>query len=247
MITKQVGVMIATPLRSYKGVEDLPKQIGATIRALHDHAKVYKWEFVAACGGIAHARNNTVHEFLKTEYPWLLWWDSDLHCVDQMGSGVGASVNAVLRLLGHRQPIVGGMYCKRVQKPVWVANFMPSAKLQKKGEGLLQVAELGTGFKLIHRKVFTEIARIFDKEPRARKEPSIGYKDRETGEWITGFYQQVVQDGDFLTEDYFFDYLCRSAQIPIMADTKVRLVHEDDGKSFPVDGKWPPIPAEVER
>ena len=104
--TKRIGVMIATPLRHFHGVEDLPKQIGRTIRELsqREDAQGYEFEFMAICGGLCSARNLAIHEFLKSDCTWLLPWDADLHEPN------GKEADAILRLLSHRQPIVGGLY-----------------------------------------------------------------------------------------------------------------------------------------
>lgn len=242
-----IGVMIATPFRHFPHNSALPIQtaylagnapaIGRTLRELatRPDAQGYRFEFAAAIGGLCRARNNLVSEFLKSANQLLLWWDQDLD----------ATADHVLRALAHRQPIVGGLYCKRASgKPRYVLNWLPAAEYQPAGDGLLQVAELGTGFKLIHRQVFEELARIFDTEPRAEKRTAIGYRDRDTGEHIVGFYQNLVVDGDLLSEDYFLDYLCRCAGVPIWADTKMKVPHRGaDGAVFP--DRWPPVPGVV--
>lgn len=235
---KKIGVTIATPLREFRGQQDLPPQIGRTLKELvsREDAKGFEWTFVAACGGLCSAQNRMVHDFLKTEDKWLLRWDRDLHHPN------GREADAVLRLLSHKHPIVGGLYCKRTRRPTWVASFMPSAKMQP--NNLAQCAELGGGFKLYHRKFFEEIRRIFGEDPLKEKKPSIMYRERETGESIAGFHQIVVDSGDLLSEDYFLDYLARCAGVGIFADTLVRMKHvESDGTHYP-EGAWPPIPAE---
>ncbi len=241
-IPRKTGVMIATPLREWRGPEDLPPQVGRMIRELagRPDAQEYRWEFAAAVGGLCRARNNCVHEFLKSDNTWLYWRDKDLH--DQ----AGADADHLLRLLAHRQPVIGGTYCKRAKRPTWVATWMPAARMQENLPGVVQVAELGGGGKLYHRRVFTELRRIFGEEPlKTPGASSILYRERETGEMIAGFYQDLVLEQDLLSEDYFLDYLCRCAKIPILADTVARLVHVGgDGTHYPEGGAWPPVPAE---
>lgn len=237
----KIGVMIATPLRTWHGPQDLPRFVGA---ALHEIAKAaitktqadidfyqeaskYAFTFVAAIGGLCRARNTLVHEFLRDPaQTWLIWCDADAM----------VTADVLLRLLSHRQPNVGALYCTRGPAPHWVATFMPAAEYQPEGDGLIQVAELGGGIKCIHRKVFEELARIHGDH--------LNYKDRDTGELITGFYQNVVNDRDLLSEDYFFDMFCRASQIPILADTKLQIHHWDDssGTFSPPEGAFPPIP-----
>lgn len=242
---EKIGVTIVTPIREFRGTEDLPPQIGRALRELagREDAKGYQWEFMAACGGLCSAQNRAVHEFLQSDHKWLLRWDRDLH--EQRGR----DADAILRLLSHKQPVVGGLYCKRQTRPTWVASFMPKAKMQP--NNLAQCAELGGGFKLYHRKFFEEIRRIFGTEPfeevpkpGQRPRPSIMYRERETGDLVAGFHQIVVDSGDLLSEDYYLDYLARCAGVGIFADTLVRMKHiEPDGTSYP-EGAWPPIPTE---
>lgn len=247
---KRIGVTIATPLRKFRDPkehpEDLPPQIGRTLRELYERRDEhpYAFSFAAYGGGLCSARNLAIDDFLKTEDQFVLTWDADLH--DQ----AGREADAILRLLSWRQPIVGGMYTRRLRKRLcWAANFLPVAKLQS---GLLQCAELGEGFKLRHRKVFEELRRIFGEIPLQDKKngaQSIIYRDRDSGNMLAAFYQIRTVEGDLLSEDFFLDYLCRCAQIPILADTVVRLRQvEPDGETYPAVGQpWPPIPAEDEQ
>lgn len=243
----RVSVMIATPLRHFDGTPaDLDRQVPQIGRALRELEKRrgehnFTFEFAAACGGLCSARNRLVHEFMKTDLTWFLPWDSDLH--DQGG----CEADAILRLLSQGQPVIGGLYCKRepgARRPTWVANWINGAVIQ--ADGLLQVSELGGGFKAYNRVVFRELKRIFGDEPLAKKKPSILYRERETGEMVAAFYQIANVEGDLLSEDFFLDYLCRCAKIGIIADTVVRLrQHDTDGQRYPTEGeKWPPIPAE---
>lgn len=269
---KRIGVTIATPLRNFRDPKDadpsispedrakalakvLPPQIGRALRELHERRAEhpYTFNFAAYGGGLCSARNLAVEDFLKSEDAFFLTWDADLH--DQAGK----EADAILRLLSWRQPIVGGLYPRRIRRRAgWAANFLPAAKLQL--GGLLQCAELGEGFKLRHRKVFEELLRIYGTDPlkdKAHGAQSFLYRDRDSGEMHGGFYQIRVVEGDLLSEDYFLDYLCRCAQIPILADTVVRLRQRDvhtvsengvQGEVvtwFPAhDQPWPPIPAE---
>lgn len=234
---------------SWLGVPVPPPPIAAADLAFRREADKYLFEFACAVGSHSRARNSAVHEFLhKSDCQFLIWIDDDIDADPKDGQGTLADV--ILRLLSHRQPIVGGLYCKRARRPQWVCTFMPAARLKDdtfSGE-LLQVAELGTGCKLYHRKVFTEIGRIFGDEPlkATPKKTSICYRDRDTGETVYGFFQNCVLDGDLLSEDYYLDALCRFAGICILVDTKVRLRH-GTGKDVYPEGDWPPLPAEEEQ
>ena len=183
---------------------------------------------------------------LKEGFDFIIWWDRDLF------PDAPLTVAEVwLRLLSHKQPVVGGIYCKRdhTKRPTWAASWIAVAGLDADSEndGLLQVAELAGGATCIHRKVFTEIGRLYRKDPKEPNGPGIYYRDRDTGERLFGFYQICVMDNDLLSEDYFFNFLCRCSRVAILADTKLKLRHIEvvAGQShiYPPD-RFPPIPAE---
>lgn len=268
-LAKRLKVVVATPKRSYHGIEDLPAGIARALselalrgtpcptnaeqhaawtkfqtadpaadQAFRAQANKYQFEFLVAIGGMSRARNTCVGEFLKDQdNVFLIWQDDDLERAD----GYTGLAEVWLRLLSHRQPITGAIYCTRKPRPHWAVSFMPAAEFQPDGDGLLQVAELAGGLKCIHRKVFTEVARIFGVNEK-NKQAGINYRDRDTGETLTGFYQNAVIDHDLLSEDYFLDYLCRCAGIPIYADIAIKARHvEADGTTYP-PGDFPPIP-----
>lgn len=262
---KKLLVIIAMPLRHFAGMEDLPRVVGAALRELATRgtgkmtmgpgsegqvdrafrleANKYEFEFMAVVGGLCRARNEAVKEFLLAKGEFLLWWDDDLQPV---GMTPG---EAVLRILSHRQPVVGGLYCKRAKKPAWVCSWLTTAELKfdRKKDGLLQVLELGTGFKCYHRKVFTEIGRIYGTDVEADKGNrgnSILYRDRDSGEKVFGFFQNLVLHGELLSEDYFLDFLSANVRVPVCCDVKLKLRHRDaDGSSYPPNDAFPPIPA----
>lgn len=259
-IKKRLPVMVAVPLRHYKSEKDLPPQIGRMLRELAERSAEhdYTFEFAAACGGLCSARNRLVHEFLfKSDAQILVWRDADLH--DQAGKEADHMLRLLANMRENGAHVLGGMYCKREKRPRWVANWINEAKIQA-GE-LLQVAELGMGAKAYSKTALLELRRIFGDEPLKNKETgaqSILYRDRETGEMVAAFHQIAVIDGDLLSEDFFLDWLCRCAKVPIWADTELRLRHLDEPAIvdntgvedrpavwYPaIDAPWPPIPAE---
>jgi hypothetical protein len=105
-------------------------------------------------------------------------------------------------------------------------------------DGLLQVVETGTGLKAYFWEVFKVLEEVY---------PTLKYFDRNTGEEHWGWFQQVVMNEDFPSEDYYLDWLVRQAQgrvrgLGIFVDTKLKLRHRgSDGTLYPV-GDWPPIP-----
>lgn len=230
----KTGVMIAMPTRAWHGPDKLPPSFRAQLEALAVLSETeqcpHYFVFATIEGGLCRGLNVMVHAFLESECKWFLRWDDDIE----------ATVEDVFRLLSHKRPVVGGLYVTREERPHYVANFMHEVEVQ--GNGLLQVIQLGTGFKLYHRQVFEELARIYGD--------TITYTEPESGKRIHAFFQQVAMrtdlqpDGTWLTEDFFLDHLCRHAKVGIFADVTMKLPHRGkDGTLYPKDGNWPPIPS----
>lgn len=226
----KIGVMVVTPMKHWAGPQSFHPKFAEFLNELAEMSSdpkcPYEFQWATIDGGMVRARNKFTAAFLKTDCKWLLACDSDIEATGAM----------VLKLLGHKKPIVGALYCRRQEKAIWVANFMHEVELQK--GGLLQVLECGTGLKLYHREVFENLQKVF---------PTIAYTERETGEKLWGYFQDCIcatdlkPDGDHLTEDFFCDYLCRMARMGIWVDTEIKVKHRGpDGKLYPE--KWPPIP-----
>ena len=187
-----------------------------------DDSCPYEFEFAACVGNVVRGRNRITAQFLASANKWLLWVDDDME----------VCAAHALALLARKVAIVGALYVRRDATSTYVANFFHSeVKLQ--ADGLLQVAECGTGMKLYHRQVF---------ELLAARHPEIGYVDHDTNQGEYGFFQYCVINHRLMPEDYFFDHLCRMAGLPVFVDTRVRVKHCDaDGTCYPV-GEWPEVP-----
>lgn len=239
-ITK-TSVMLATPVRYWKSIEQFHPDFQATLNRLAelsaDPLCPYEFQWACCTGGICVARNRMVSNFKKERkanprLKWLVWWDDD----------IVATAEDIIRLISHKEAICGALYVQRTsdEKTHWCANFMFDAELHTEGvkEGLLQVVECATGLKAHHFQVFDILESMY---------PNLKYFDRNTGEEHWGFFQQAVMNEDFPTEDYFLDWLCRQAAphvkgLGITVDTKLKLKHRgSDGTLYPV-GDWPPIP-----
>jgi hypothetical protein len=243
-LPKKIIVWVTVSQRKFDGIQQFHPKLKMLLNSLHDLSVddtcPYEFFLAVMVGGIARARNKMVHAFKlahqeNENVKWLLTLDDDIE--------TNPDASDILRLLSHKRPLVGVLYTTREVEGVhWVTNFLHEVELQK--NGLLQVLETGTGMKLHHINVFTELERILGD--------ALSYTDRDTGERITGYYQQVVlktdvrPDGDFLPEDYFFDHCCRHTKIGIFVDTTIKLKHRGpDGTLYPV-GDWPPIPGLTE-
>lgn len=222
----KIGVLIAIPVRYWRGPDQFHPGLRALLNELGrlslDETCPYEFTWAVCSGGLVRARNRMIPEARKAGVRWVVWLDDD----------IAATAANILTLLGHRKPIVAGLYCVRDIKPQWVCNFLHEVELQP--GNLLQVFEVGLGLKAYHMQVFDELDRLY---------PAIAYSDRDTGEKGRGYFQHCVIDGDLLPEDYFCDYLCRRVKIAIWVDVSLKLRHRGpDGTMYPVNDEWPPIP-----
>lgn len=220
-------VLIATPLRSWRSPQE---SLSPALRQLLvDLAKVesdFTFDFTCYAGGnVARGRNKILAYFLRASYRYILFIDDDIE----------PTVEDVLRLLSHREYIVGGLYTTREENARLVLN--PFNQSTEDERGLMPVGELGCGFKCYHRKVF---------EFLIKREPALAYVSDEDAcpEW--GFFNMGVMEVDgrrrWLSEDYWFDQLCRKHHVVVFADMHTRVMHRDiSGKAYPVNG-WPDVP-----
>jgi hypothetical protein len=239
----KIGVMVATPMRHFTGFnpghEAFLKRLAEL--SVDDTCPYEFWQCVVE-GGRTWGRCRVVSNFrkMRKQYPnlkWLYWHDDD---VEQTAEGL-------LQLLSHKIPLVAGMYTTKEEDCHWCANFLHEVEMQP--NGLLQVYEAAIGALLTHYQVYDIIEACF---------PVLMYTDRNTGERHFGFFQEVVIEKVPYSEDYFFCWLARYAQlagpteenpeqkkqgIGIFVDTLLRLKHRGpDGISYP--SVWPPIPVD---
>jgi hypothetical protein len=142
--------------------------------------------------------------------------------------------------------VCGGLYTTRDRSGHWVVNVLPGE--QPSPSGLLRVIEIGTGFKAFRRSVFDRVLL---------RNPWLSCVDETNPSRLCGFFSMgPVRDekvwpgfSRWLTEDFWFDWLCRDAGITIAADTRIRLKHrdEDTGELYPAQFPGEPgaLPPEI--
>ena len=226
-------VLIVTPLKD-AGTLDAPhpffRKTLEQVALLESSG--YEFHFATMEGGICRALNEMVATAREEKFKWIVRWDYDIEPLN--------GVLDLLRLLGHRAPVVGSLYTRREPNSPYVANFMHEVQVQS--DGLLQCIELGGGFMKAHIEVFENLERIF---------PNLSYTDRDTGKHRCAFFQQgayptdLKPDGDWMTEDFFFSWCCRMVKIPLWLDTQIRCRHRGkDEVRFPLNDAWPELPVD---
>lgn len=154
---------------------------------------------------LSRARNELVNEFLQTDYTHFLFIDSDIMFNPQDVLGlieidklfIGAPyplkkinwqriINAV-----KKYPDIKSENLTRVSSE-YVFDFIEKPETVNMNEPLL-VKEIGTGFMLIKRDVFTGMIESY---------PSIKYT--EQGKTLYAFFDSMILDDRYLSEDYTF-------------------------------------------
>lgn len=148
-----------------------------------------------------HARNAACMRALELGASHIYFVDSD----------VIPPRDAVLRLLAHDQPIIGGMYCRRshpaavpvaIKDGKWLTEFKPNS--------VVEVDLIGSGCLLIK-------SEVLEKLPPQR--PGKHWFD-----WRVDM-QGVMQQGECLSEDFTFSVHARRNGYKVFLDTSIRCRH----------------------
>jgi hypothetical protein len=162
---------------------------------------------VSGCSIITMARNQLVHEFLKTDATELLFIDSD----------VIATADDVLRLMAQSggKDITAGAYPRRSKDKNFFADlyFDENQDLEFDGS-LMRLERVGTGFMLIQRHVI---------EAMVAAHPEWFYDFK--GEQVCGVFDFQNRDGRYLGEDYLFCDRAREHGFKIHIDVDISLPH----------------------
>jgi len=125
----------------------------------------------------------------------------------------------VEKLREHRLPLVCGLYAKKSRRE-FACSFLPATtevRLGRQG-GLIEIRYCGFGF------VYTHASR-FDIIKDTLKLPEC---NQRFGKLVPYFAPLAVQDGEgawHLSEDYAFCERARQCNVPVIADTTIRLWH----------------------
>ena len=157
---------------------------------------------------ITRSRNNLTHEFLHaTNGDYLLFLDTDLDFTPQ----------DIKRLVQNRREdaVVCGQYA--IKQAGLRFCYNPLKGEVEDQNGLLRVAEAGTGCMLIPRKILQTIA---DKG-RARLE----YTDDQFKDKRISFFDVGVVGGRYLSEDWLFCRRVRECGFSVLIDLEVLMGH----------------------
>ena len=216
------------------------------VALLENHPNPYGWKFrVVKIGnqGLAKARN--VLTFLAR--------CSDASQIVMIDSDVPATNGHVYRLLDHPELVVGALYPKKEIPLAWVGEFREVDPKRAHPKGLWPMLSVGSGLVKVRLEAIDQLlGRWWAGPPHYESDeeaPAYGMHkgDRLHDIWGVG----VVTDDWFgrrypryLTEDYWFSWLCRRAKIPLWVDPFCQVGHVGRCDFLEVNAK---IEAEVER
>ncbi len=191
---------------------------------------------------ITRARNTMVAEYLADDrFTHLMWIDGD----------IGFKGSDVVRLLLADRPLVAGVYplktdgwpseglLEALPAGTTKADFRErfarypataaAGELEPDEDGFLDVIDAPTGFMLIKREVFLNLAISF---PELRYQPDLIGRPEHTAGKMAGlhyaFFDTMIdpQKGTYLSEDYAFCRRCAAIGITPAIDTKSNLSHQ---------------------
>lgn len=226
------SLMIATPMYGGMCTGHYVNGLLGTITKMQSvGVKVY-WAQMMNESLITRARNELVRQFLEGGFDYLMFIDADISFDGQ----------AVATLMAADRDVACGIYPKK--EVAWdkveeaaknekseLRNYSGAFVFNMDGEhqetdedGMFPVRHGGTGFMLIHRRVFEKLK---ENVPTYR---TSSFKDPETGEYAKPltheFFATSIDDtGALLSEDYHFCELWRKHGGKIYANPFVRLEH----------------------
>jgi hypothetical protein len=164
-----------------------------------------------ASAAIDRTRCEMATRALADGYEELLWVDSD----------ISFEPEAVDRIRSHGLPFIGGLFAKRGVAS-FGCRFLPDMGEITLGDGggPVEVRYIGTAFLLAHRRVYEDIARVFDLPTcnTASENPCVPF-----------FLPMVIRDPDvgfwYLSEAWSFCERARQAGHKVMIDSAIRLWH----------------------
>jgi hypothetical protein len=166
-------------------------------------------EFYGGDSLISRARNILASRFLRSGATNLLFIDADIS---------GFTVDHIIAMIDWSKSnpgVVAGRYRAKCELPTWVGvldHNQPST-------GRFRRARFaGAGFMMVPRSVIERLMAFYPERKYAKAHVPEGVEG-----WA--FFEPMVKDGVYLSEDFGFCELCRTAGIDVWLDMEGRLIH----------------------
>ncbi|MBD9544234.1 hypothetical protein IB276_32845 [Ensifer sp. ENS04] len=220
-------VLIATPC--YNGQVSHTYMSSVVEAILLGPSRGYKVELYTLTDSlITRARNNAVATFLAGDWDYLFWVDAD----------IAFTTDQFFRLLDSDLDVTSAAYpLKRFFWPDEGSNLagrelelsmmryaitLPPGDTKIPADGFIPVTDAATGFMCIKRWVLLHMIENYPDLKYTSDQVQMGAPDTEQ-HYL--FFDTLVEDGRYLSEDYAF---CRRAQrvgVKIWTDIRSELVH----------------------
>lgn len=236
---RKKSLFVATPMYGGQCFGSYQKSVLDLSRVCSQHGINVQFSFLFNESLITRARNYMADEFLRTEHTHMLFIDSD----------IDFNPMDVLRLLSLDKPIIGGPYPKKTIAWENIYDAVHLGIVKRENAGALadfagdfvfnpvpgkaqfpvfeptEVLEIGTGFMLIERSVFTKFAETY---PQYYYTPDHNRSAAFDGtRKIYQFFQAEIESKNnrYLSEDYWFCQKAREAGISVWLCPWMNLKH----------------------
>lgn len=229
---KRPSLMIATPMYGGLCTGHYVSGLLSTLAKMQSVGVPVYWAQMMNESLITRARNELTRLFLEKGFDYLMFVDADISFDGQ----------AIATLMAADRDIACGIYPKKEVDWTKVAQAAQAGKgplqdysgafvfnmdgdhQESDDDGMIEVRHGGTGFMLIKRTVFEELA------PHVPTYRTSSFKDPATGEYVKPlthefFATSIDHTGALLSEDYHFCELWRKHGGKIYANPFIKLEH----------------------
>jgi len=237
MNTKTASLFVTTPM--YGGMCNGLYTLGMIkmVRVFTQAGVPFQYSYMMNESLITRGRNSMAHDFLATDCSHMMFIDAD----------IGFNPDDILKMIIMDKDIICGIYPKKeinwpqVEQAVkggvpaneltnhtgaFVVNLVDDAKSAVGSiHAPIQIANGGTGFMLIQRKVFEALA---DKVPEYNNDMFLSIDSERKPKIIKEFFATSIDatsGNRLLSEDYHFCKIAREAGFTVWAAPWAQLTH----------------------
>tara|TARA_R110000737_G_scaffold257282_3_gene265898 strand:- start:7888 stop:8670 length:783 start_codon:yes stop_codon:yes gene_type:complete len=229
-----MSIFIAIPAFGGQIHADFAQSLIQLVLELKKNEIPYIVEFLGSESLISRGRNSLVANFYsKVEYSHLLFLDADLIF----------NANAILKILCEDKEVVGCPYPKKTYNwdkvsrsikkdndsnpkanlPLFTdINYNLEGGMKKFTSSCIEAKDIPTGCMLIKRSVITALML---KYPERQYQNNIAGMDSKMSPYFYDLFGTGVINNIYLSEDYYFCYLCKSLGISLYLETGFTFGH----------------------
>lgn len=207
---ESMSLMIATPFYNMAGFSPYITSLLDTIVNIQKHLPNLKWQFVPLSGDsyVDRARDTIAHRFLRSDHTHLMFIDSDM----------AWDFCSFMRIIVADAEIVGAAYpCKNSWQNYGVLIETNGDDTPRMDGELICASAVPTGFCMIRKIVFEQIAYIAERRPQLCNKYMLRDPELDDTVLVNAFFQRIIEDGRSYGEDVSF---CKRAA---RADRTIRI------------------------